>query len=71
MPAKAKSWALIANHSDKTLMRYLLAHKISTLFEMKYTPACRSVDLILNGEFQGNFGLCDQVEEGKGSYRNG
>ena len=66
MPAKAKNWAMIANHSDKTLMRYLLAHKISALFEMKYTPACESVDLILNGEFQGNFGICDQVEEGPG-----
>lgn len=66
MPTKARSWALIANHSDKTLMRYLLAHKISSLFEMKFTPTCESIDMIINGDFVGNFGLCDQVEEGKG-----
>ena len=66
MPAKAKNWAIIANFSDKTLMRYLLAHKISSLFELKYSPACESVDMIVNGEFQGNFGFCDQMEEGKG-----
>ena len=66
LPSKARSWALIANHSDKTLMRYLLAHKISSLFEMKYTPACESVDMIINGDYVGNFGFCDQVEEGKG-----
>ena len=66
MPAKAKNWAIIANFSDKTLMRYLLAHKISSLFELTYSPACESVDMIVNGEFQGNFGFCDQMEEGKG-----
>ena len=38
MPAKAKKWNLMANHSDKTLLRTLLAMKISTLFEMSYTP---------------------------------
>ena len=66
MPAKARNWAIIANYSDKTLMRYLVAHKISSLFELKYSPACESVDMIVNGEFQGNFGFCDQMEEGKG-----
>ena len=66
LPANAKSWALLANHSDKTLMRYLVAHKISSLFEMKYTPACETLDLIVNGEYEGNYGLCDQVEEGEG-----
>lgn len=66
LPAKAKNWALLANHSDKTLMRYLVAHKISSLFEMSYSPACESIDLILNGEYEGNYGLCDQMEEGKG-----
>jgi hypothetical protein len=64
--AHGKNWAIIANFSDKTLMRYLLAHKISSLFELTYSPACESVDMILNGEFQGNFGFCDQIEEGKG-----
>ena len=65
MPAKAKSWTLLANHSDKSLIRNLVALKISTLFEMKYTPVCKPVDVIVNGEFKGSFDLCDQVEEGK------
>ena len=66
MTAKAKSWTLLANHSDKTLIRNMFAFKISTMFEMKYTPKCEPVDLIVNGEFKGNYGFCDQVEEGKG-----
>ena len=66
MKAKAKSWTLLANHSDKTLMRNMLAFEISILFDMKYTPTCKPVDLIVNGEYKGNYGFCDQVEEGKG-----
>ena len=62
MPAKAKKWNLMANHSDKTLLRTLLAMKISTLFEMSNTPECRPVDVMVNGEFKGNYNLCDKVE---------
>ena len=65
MPAKAKKWNLMANHSDKTLLRTLLAMKISTLFEMSYTPECRPVDVMVNGEFKGNYNLCDKVEYNK------
>ena len=66
MPANAKKWNLLANHGDKTLLRNKLAFKISSLFEMKYTPACLPVDLMVNGEYKGNFDLCDQIEQGKG-----
>ena len=65
MTAKAKTWTLLANHMDKSLIRNLVALKISTLFEMKYTPECKPVDLIVNGEFKGSYDFCDQVEEGK------
>lgn len=66
MPANAKKWNLLANHGDKTLLRNKLAFKISSLFEMKYTPACKPVDLMVNGEYKGSYDLCDQVEQGKG-----
>ena len=66
MQSKAKSWTLLANHSDKTLIRNILAYKISSLFELKYSPECKPVDLIVNGEYKGNYNLCDQIEEGKG-----
>ena len=61
-PAKAKKWNLMANHSDKTLLRTLLAMKISSLFEMTFTPECRPVDVMVNGEFKGNYNLCDKIE---------
>ena len=64
-PAKAKKWTLINNYGDKTLMRNLLAFDISRKVNMKYTPYATSVDVLLNGEFIGNYQLCDQVEVNK------
>ena len=65
MPAKAKKWGLLANHMDKSLIRNLVAFKISSLLGQKYSPACKSVDLILDGSFEGNYIVCDKIEKGK------
>lgn len=65
-PAKAKKWTMINNYGDKTLMRNKLAFDISKLFGMAYTPKCEFVDCIFNGEYQGCYQLCDQVEVGSG-----
>ena len=65
-PAKAKKWTLINNYADKTLMRNLLAFGISQKMKMPYTPYGTLVDVILNGEYKGNYQLCDQVQVHKG-----
>ena len=61
-PAKAKKWTLINNYGDKTLLRNLLAFELSRRMKMPYTPYAQSVDVLLNGEYKGNYQLCDQVE---------
>ena len=61
-PAKAKKWTLINNYGDKTLMRNLLAFRISQIMGMPYTPYGTAVDVILNGEYKGCYQLCDQIE---------
>lgn len=61
-PAKAKKWTLINNYGDKTLMRNLLAFELSRRMGMPYTPYATSVDVLLNGEYKGNYQLCDQIE---------
>lgn len=61
-PAKEKSWTLINNYGDKTLMRNLLAFDLSKRFEMPYTPAAVPVDVYLNGEYKGCYQLCDHVQ---------
>ena len=60
-----KKWTLIANFYDRALMRNAIAFKISQLMEFEYTPRCNPVDVILNGNYRGNYYLCDKVEIGK------
>lgn len=63
MPA-AKKWVLLANFTDKTLLRNYLALEIGRRFEAAFTPRARFVEVILNGEYLGNYLLTDQVEIG-------
>lgn len=65
-PAKAKKWTLINNYGDRTLMRNKVAFDISREAGMKYTPYCTFVDVIYNGEYEGAYQLCDQVEVNPG-----
>lgn len=61
-PAHDKTWTLINNYGDKTLMRNILAFEVSRRVGMDYTPFCMPVDVILNGEYEGCYQFCDQVE---------
>ena len=63
-PARDKRWTLINNYGDKTLMRNILAFEVSRRVGMAYTPYCTPVDVIMNGEYEGCYQLCDQVEVG-------
>jgi len=65
LPANERSWTLINNWGDKTLMRNLLAFDLSKRVEMPYTPAGIPVNVYMNGEYQGCYQLCDQIEIGK------
>ena len=62
---KEKRWTLIANHFDRSFIRNALAFKISELMKMKFSPRCQPVDVILNGNYQGNYLICDKIEVGK------
>ena len=60
-PAKAKKWTLIPNWRDKSLMRNNVAFEMSRRLGLSYTPWIQNVDVIVNGEYKGNYQLCDQV----------
>ena len=62
---KYKKWNLISNYFDRSLLRNALALKISELMEFDYTVRCMPVDLILNGNFKGNYYICDEIEIGE------
>ena len=60
-PAKAKKWTLINNYGDKTLFRNNVCFEVSKRIGMPFTPYCRCVDLLLNGEYRGCYQLTDHV----------
>lgn len=65
-PAKGKKWTLINNYGDKSLMRNRVAFDMSRKAGMAYTPYCRFVDVIYNGEYEGCYQLCDQIDVREG-----
>ncbi len=60
---KAKTWVLLADYRDYSLIRNYLAYEIGEeLSELKATPDCQSVEVYLNGEYRGVYLLCEQIE---------
>ena len=46
-------------------MRNAIAFKLSEIMQFEYVARCSPVDVILNGDYRGNYYLCDQREIGK------
>ena len=60
--AKAKSWTLLANHGDKTMIRNALTYQLGRFIGMKFCPAAKFIDLYLNGKYRGTYQISDQVQ---------
>lgn len=61
MPS-SRDWVLIANHPDKTLMRNALAMELGTSLGMAWTPRTRSVEVFLNGAYNGVYLLSENIK---------
>lgn len=61
MPAD-KEWVLLANYSDKTLMRNELAFEMGRRLKMAYVPRTRTVEVNLNGTELGTYILTEQIK---------
>jgi len=57
-----KKWVLLANHVDQTLLRDYLAFSMSSKIDIGFSPSFTFVDVFINGVYQGNYLLTDQVE---------
>ncbi|MFD2905725.1 CotH kinase family protein [Sphingobacterium anhuiense] len=60
--AEAKDWVLLANYNDYTLMTNAVAMKIGKQLGLPFTHDIIPVDLTINGIYQGNYNLTQQVE---------
>lgn len=61
---KDKSWSLVANYFDKTLLRNELAFYMSRMSRFAYTPDTDYVEVYLNGSYEGVYVLCDHLKTG-------
>lgn len=62
---KSKTWLLIANAIDPTLIRNTISYKLAKEMELEYTPECKPVDLYYDGDYRGSYLLCEKIEVSK------
>ncbi len=61
MPAH-KRWILLANWRDHTLLRNDVTFELSRRAGLPYTVRGQFVELEFNGEYRGNYYLCEQIK---------
>lgn len=62
---KDKSWVLLANYTDKTMLRNAIAFYMGHISDLDYTPRYHFVELIINGRYNGTYQLCDKLKIAK------
>ena len=63
---KQKRWSFLANYRDRTLLRNDVTFHIGQIADkLEWTPKSQFVEVIFNGEYQGNFQLCEQIRVDK------
>ena len=60
--ANAKSWTLLANAADKTMLRNAITSAMGEFAGLPFNPAYKFVDLILNGTYMGTYQISDQID---------
>lgn len=64
---KTKTWLLIANGFDKTMLRNYLTYKTALAIGMTHTSDCKFVDLYYDDEYRGLYMLCEKISLSEGS----
>ena len=62
--APSKTWVLLANHVDRTLSRSSVIFDLADEMGLAYSSESRFVDLYINGEYLGNYLICEKPEVG-------
>lgn len=64
---KAKSYVLLANFTDMSLMEFAVATKIAKIIGLEFTNSVVPVDLVLNGVYRGSYMLTNKPGINSGS----
>lgn len=65
LSGKSKKWILLANHIDRTLVKNALMCDLQKEIGSNANIRGQFVDLYINGEFLGNYYVCDKVDIGE------
>lgn len=63
---KSKTWVLLANYYDPSLMRNYIAYTLAKALGLSDSPDCENVDLYYDGEYRGTYLLSEKVQIGGG-----
>lgn len=64
---KAKKWVLLANYLDGSLLRNKIAYDLADDAGIKGSLSSQSIDLWIDGIYQGNYLICQKVDSGSGN----
>ena len=59
---KDKSWVLIPNYADKSALRNHIALYLGKMSNLEYTSSSHFVELILNGQYNGMYQVCEKMK---------
>lgn len=63
---KNKTWVLLANAADPTLLKNSICYKLGQALGLKETPECAPIDLYYDGEYRGSYLLSEKVQINSG-----
>lgn len=63
--AKNKEWVLLANYTDKTMIRNATAFHLGDISNLDWTPCSHFVELYLNHHYMGTYQLTEQIKIAK------
>ncbi|MBR2856345.1 MAG: CotH kinase family protein [Bacteroidales bacterium] len=63
---KDKEWVILANYADKSLLRNVVAMKLSEIVDMEWTPAMLPVEVYLNDEYLGCYTFSEHKKVSSG-----
>ena len=59
---KARDWVLLANITDQSQMRNLIAFTLAARFNFDFTPQCRPAHVFIDGKYNGLYLITEKIE---------
>lgn len=60
---KDRRWVLLANYSDKSMLRTEMGFELGRMSNLDWVPESRFVELFINDDYQGTYQVTQKVEE--------